>query len=266
MKKFLGFILLVSLFACTKDNDYYTSDTKIIGHGGMGIYHDYPLNSFEAISLALEKGVDGVEIDVQMTKDRVLVAYHDEEFEEHMKVQGAIHDYVWRDIKDVQYEKVLYSEYKLVSVETILKHLPQFKDRRFFFDVKMFAPSGEESHIKQLIRNLVSLINKYELSDAMIEVRDANQGRWVKQLDSTIGVFVYRNYADAVRIVEEENFEGITLDIDLLNKEKVDSAHQKNIEIAVLNTHSTERNDLAHLIGVDYNQTDMVNFTLQKRK
>ena len=42
---------------------------------------DFPENSLEAIRSAIEYGADGVEIDVQRTKDGELVVIHDEYLE-----------------------------------------------------------------------------------------------------------------------------------------------------------------------------------------
>ncbi len=47
----------------------------ILGHRGASL--DAPENTLAAFALALEQGADGVELDVQLSKDGVLVVYHD---------------------------------------------------------------------------------------------------------------------------------------------------------------------------------------------
>ena len=82
MKNFL-YILLIFLFpSCQKETfniNNLNGDILVMGHGGMGVSHAYPMNTFESIMHCINLGVDGTEIDVQMTKDGVLVAYHDKE-------------------------------------------------------------------------------------------------------------------------------------------------------------------------------------------
>ena len=82
MKKLL-YILSIFLFSsCQKeifDINNLNGDILVIGHGGMGVSHSYPINTFESIMHCINLGTDGTEIDVQMTKDGVLVAFHDKE-------------------------------------------------------------------------------------------------------------------------------------------------------------------------------------------
>ena len=50
--------------------------TKIFAHRGASAYA--PENTVEAFALAMEQGADGIELDVQMTKDGQVVVIHDE--------------------------------------------------------------------------------------------------------------------------------------------------------------------------------------------
>ena len=50
---------------------------RIIGHRGTPTCPRHPENTLQAIGAALEAGADGVEIDVQATRDGVLVLAHD---------------------------------------------------------------------------------------------------------------------------------------------------------------------------------------------
>ena len=50
--------------------------TKIFAHRGASGYA--PENTLEAFALAMDIGADGIELDVQMTKDGEVVVIHDE--------------------------------------------------------------------------------------------------------------------------------------------------------------------------------------------
>ena len=50
--------------------------TQVWAHRGASAYA--PENTLEAFSLAAEQGADGVELDVQLTRDHQLVVAHDE--------------------------------------------------------------------------------------------------------------------------------------------------------------------------------------------
>ena len=50
--------------------------TKIWAHRGASGYA--PENTLEAFALAVESKADGIELDVQLTKDKKLIVIHDE--------------------------------------------------------------------------------------------------------------------------------------------------------------------------------------------
>lgn len=263
---FIALIFTLSILSCINSDVVYSPDTKIIGHGGMGITHDYPMNTFEAIAFALHKGVDGVEIDVQMTIDSVLVAYHHEELEDEMEQTGSIHEKYWAEIRNEEYRELLYSGYGLVSLEDIFKHIPEYKDKIFFFDVKTFTSDTTGAYEKRLVRQLLKTIDKYELSNPIIEVKAENTGLMVKELQPGIDVFLYKNFDEAMDSCVKYNFQGITRDIDQLSLDRVERAHNKGLKLACINTHSKDRNDEAYRLGIEYNQTDMVNYVLRKAR
>ena len=64
---------------------------KIFAHRGASAYA--PENTLEAFRLAMEQGADGIEIDVQLTKDNELVVIHDETVDRVSSAKGAVRDY-----------------------------------------------------------------------------------------------------------------------------------------------------------------------------
>ena len=76
---------------------------QVIGHGGSGFlslfspFNALPPNSLASLSKALfvDKS-DGVEIDVQMSKDSVLILYHDKKLESKTSSQGYVPQYKGR--------------------------------------------------------------------------------------------------------------------------------------------------------------------------
>ncbi|MCG1010663.1 glycerophosphodiester phosphodiesterase [Salinicoccus sp. ID82-1] len=64
--------------------------TKIYGHrGAMG---EYPENTMLAFKKAIEAGVDGLEIDVHLTRDGEVVVIHDEQVDRTTDGRGAVKD------------------------------------------------------------------------------------------------------------------------------------------------------------------------------
>ena len=71
--------------------------TKIYGHrGSMGTD---PENTLLGFRHALELGVDGIELDVQLTKDGELVVIHDEKIDRTTDGTGYVKDYNLNELK-----------------------------------------------------------------------------------------------------------------------------------------------------------------------
>lgn len=73
--------------------------TKIWAHRGASGYA--PENTLEAFSLAAEQGADGVELDVQLTKDNELVVIHDENVDRVSKRTGLVKDFTLEELQNM---------------------------------------------------------------------------------------------------------------------------------------------------------------------
>ncbi|MBS4195677.1 glycerophosphodiester phosphodiesterase [Lederbergia citri] len=75
------------------------AETKIYGHRGcMGIY---PENTMLGFKKAIEQGVDGLELDVHMTKDGEIVVIHDVNLDRTTDGTGYIRNLSLAEIKEV---------------------------------------------------------------------------------------------------------------------------------------------------------------------
>lgn len=70
--------------------------TNIFAHRGAS--GDCPENTMPAFKKAIEDGADGIELDVQMTKDGRIVVIHDETLDRTTSLKGFV--------KDTAYDKI----------------------------------------------------------------------------------------------------------------------------------------------------------------
>lgn len=67
-----------------------------------GLYNDnIKENTIEAFDNAFNKGYDGIELDVRLTKDNVPVILHDSFFSRVFNKKGLLKDYTYSEIKDI---------------------------------------------------------------------------------------------------------------------------------------------------------------------
>ena len=122
----------------------------VLGHRGASGYA--PENSLEAFAKAIEQGADGIELDVQMTKDGEIVVIHDETIDRTSDGSGWVKDYTYEELCRFNFnyqnvtnpwnpgEKILgevvYPEYDFIRIPTM---------REVF---ELFAPTDKMINIE----------------------------------------------------------------------------------------------------------------------
>lgn len=100
--------------------------TKIFAHRGFkGIY---PENTMIAFEHALHSGADGIELDVQLTKDGRLAVIHDEKLNRTTNMKGLVKDHTYEELKAGDASHSFYEETGAVSIpllEEVLELLTQ---------------------------------------------------------------------------------------------------------------------------------------------
>ena len=75
------------------------ASTTLYAHRGLHDHNDkVPENSLEAFRLACEHGY-GIELDVQLTKDRQVVVFHDETLKRMCAQPGCVRDYTFQELQ-----------------------------------------------------------------------------------------------------------------------------------------------------------------------
>ena len=104
------FACICALTACTEQKPAPTraerireqlltcDESSVIVVAHRADWRNFPENSLEAIQSAIEMGVDMLEIDVQRTKDGVLILMHDHNLDRTTTGSGNIADTNWEDI------------------------------------------------------------------------------------------------------------------------------------------------------------------------
>lgn len=101
--------------------------TLIFAHrGAMGLA---PQNTMAAFSLAWEQGADGIELDVQCTKDGVPVVFHDDTLDALTNGRGRIRDYAYDDVRKADagsHFSSTFSGERIPGLEEVLRARPSY--------------------------------------------------------------------------------------------------------------------------------------------
>ena len=90
--------------------------TLVWAHRGASAYA--PENTLEAFQLAVSQKADGVELDVQLTKDGELVVAHDETIDRVSNGSGRIVDHTLEELKALDFNKT-HPEYEHAKIPTL---------------------------------------------------------------------------------------------------------------------------------------------------
>lgn len=126
---------------------------KIIGH--RGVPHLAPENTMSSFKAALKIGVDGIETDVQETKDGQLVICHDEILNRTTDGQGLLKDYTLKELKSLSAGSWFSDEFKFERIPTLSEFLNLVKDTGVFINLEIKSGVILYPNIENLIINMV---------------------------------------------------------------------------------------------------------------
>jgi glycerophosphoryl diester phosphodiesterase len=212
-------------------------------------------------------GADGTEIDIQMTSDSILVAYHNGNLNEGTLCNGGINDKIWSEIWGCHYFSPISSSLNLMSVNDIFARLENTYDRTYTFDCKLYSNNPDRvSYFNQYANAIIKLINTRSINPErlFIESQDTTFLRILQTKRNDLKLFIYpRTFEEGIAKAEYMRLFGITISNDNITKDQVTFAHTKGIRITLWNTKSVSENLDAMLKSPDYIQSDDIIYLLK---
>lgn len=125
--------------------------TKIWAHRGASGHA--PENTLEAFELAVRQGADGVELDVQLTRDGELVVIHDEEVNRVSGAKGFVKDFTLAELKKLNVNRPC-PKYENVRIPTLREVYELLRPSGLEINVELktgiFFYSGIEEKVLEL--------------------------------------------------------------------------------------------------------------------
>jgi len=159
----------------------------VIAHrGGAGLA---PENTIYAFKLAERLGVDAIELDVRITKDKQLVVIHDETIDRTTNGTGLVSKYTLDELKqfDAGYHLKLENQgypfrNKGITIPSLEEVFQQIKNTPFVIELKDPNPKIE--------KQVAALIKKYNLKKKVIvgSFNDASLKRFASRTDGKIQI------------------------------------------------------------------------------
>ncbi|WP_246944618.1 glycerophosphodiester phosphodiesterase [Bacillus pinisoli] len=158
--------------------------TKIIGHrGAAGTHPENTMISFQEVERV---GADGIELDVQLSKDGEIVVIHDETLDRTTTGEGWVKDYNLKELRrfDASYK---FPEYGVCKIPTLDEVFNWALSNDLFINVELKNTTvlyeGIEEKVIKLIRTykyenrvVISSFNHYSLVECHKQAPDLNLG------------------------------------------------------------------------------------------
>jgi glycerophosphoryl diester phosphodiesterase len=216
--------------------------TKYIGH--RGARGEKPENTLLGIRYALELGLDGVEIDVHLSKDEELIIIHDETLDRTTNGHGLITKSTIKEIKKLD---AGLGE-KVPTLSEVIDLMKEF-DKELLIEMKV---SGIE-------KKVLNLIKEKKFSDLSI-IKSFNHRSILnfKTMAKNIRAQVLIDClpVNPVSLIKSAKADGLSIKLNFLDEIIIDECHQAGYFVTSWNANTKE--DLAKFtfLKTDYLCTD----------
>ncbi|MDQ0156449.1 glycerophosphodiester phosphodiesterase [Robertmurraya andreesenii] len=136
--------------------------TLIFAHRGYSA--KYPENTMKAFKEAEKAGADGIELDVQLTKDGEIVVIHDEKVDRTTNGTGYVIDFTFEELRklDAGHKKSLLKKEPIPSLREVLEWL---KTNNLKCNIEIKSNLATFMKIEQPV---ISMVQEFGLSDRII--------------------------------------------------------------------------------------------------
>ncbi|WP_188453724.1 glycerophosphodiester phosphodiesterase [Virgibacillus oceani] len=237
--------------------------TKIIAHRGASKLA--PENTMPAFRLAHELGSDGIETDVQLTKDNVPVLIHDEHVKRTTNGIGYIKDLTINQVKQLDAGSWFSKKYAGTSIITLEEFLHWIKPKPLYLNIELKNNKIDYKNIETIVYEMVKhyqLLNRTTLSTF-----NPNSVKRINKLHSDIKVaFLTSRNKNLISYAQSLGANALHVKYRLLNRLLVEQCQKANMKIRVYTLNRPSRILKSYALKCDGIFTDVPNIAQHYRK
>jgi len=275
--KVLLLLGVVGLIIYTGRNVYYASshknaDVLVLGHAGSGFFsplnpfNPLPPNSRASIIKALEEhGADGVELDVQLSRDGVPVLYHDITLATMTVRQepDTIENLDASDVVGLAYKGGfpydLFQNEKIITLEEVLQLFGTYPELPYLhIDLR----NHDTSRYAYYAQTLMALLRQYNYPVRKLAFISPNpdllQAFREEEPAAVLIIDSAENHEQTVQLILERGFQGICANGGDMSAEQVQQAKQQGLLVVLFGGKSNARISRMISTGADAIQVNDV--------
>lgn len=137
--------------------------TLIIAHRGASSLA--PENTFASFDRALDAGADGIEFDLQLSKDNVPVVIHDESLERTTSGKGMVYDFDLDDLKSFDAGTWFAAEFSGERIPTLDELFDRYEKSSLLFNLELKKSVIDYPGLEEAVLNCIA---DHELEERVI--------------------------------------------------------------------------------------------------
>ena len=184
-----------------------------------------------------------MEVDVQLTKDSVLVLYHDKELQTLTTCVGSVIHYRAADLQMCDYRtdfnSYILQDEDIVTLEEIFEHFAQTREKPdFYLDIKLPERNGQQDTVQyaKIMANAIhALVTRYNLTERVVaESSEVPVLRYLQQLNPGVKVEIdNNNFEEAIELAGRYALNGIVINNKNTSKEQIRQAHKLGLHVTL---------------------------------
>lgn len=194
----------------------------------------YPENTMLAFQKAAEIGCEGIELDVQLTKDKVVVVIHDETIDRTTDGTGYVRDYTYEELSKFNAGKICGGKYGFQPIPTFEEYCKWVSQTDLVTNIEI---KSSVYYYEELEEKTMELVRKYGLVDkvlyssfnhmSLVQIKKLDPARYCGALLEHQGI------GNAGYYCKKHGFEAYHPGIKGLTEEEVKGCKENGIEVNV---------------------------------
>ena len=218
------------------------SRTKFINYAHRGAQAYSPENTMQAFLVGVGMGANGIETDIQRTKDGKLVLFHDTTLERILGQSGRIQDYTYTELSCFCLDR----GESFVKIPMLERFLTEFSGKNISFALEL--------KVDDIEKEVLDLLYEYDVDKrTIITSFSLDRLRKVKSLDSYMHVgYLTKTVDDAlIQTLLEIGVDELCPHASIVTAEAVEKWHRLGFNVRAFGVSNVEVMKSLYDIGVD---------------
>ena len=269
--------VVLALAGCVGRQPGANPNLVVLGHAGSGFYtalspFNYrPPSSWRGFRRALLRGADGIEIDIQLSRDSVVMVYHDQKLQDGSTGTGCVSEHTAAEITQVRYQGGfpfdLIQKERPITFDTLLARLNRRPSFPFIHldlheDDQCLPPGHQHARTPLLVRQLAASLRRAHvpLAKVLFVTEEGPTVRLARAAMPGIRVgleIASDEFAFGLKVAKTEKVHTLVLDADRVTPEQCQQAHAAGFKVVVFGGRSGK--DLQRVLATQPDEIEVDN-------